>query len=380
MRTALFPVILTGFFAVFLTIVIMDWQETKRPKFLPESLAVSAQTDDAYLAGLTPEEKANIKIYEETSRSVVNITTQSRRADMFARTVVSEGEGSGSVIDKQGHILTNHHVIANASAVQVTLFNGNSYAAKLVGTDPSNDTAVLKIEAPDEELFPVRFGNSSRLKVGQKVYAIGNPFGLELTLTTGVISSLNRALPSQNQNRVIKQVIQFDAALNPGNSGGPLLDSYGELIGMNTAIASRAGQSAGVGFAIPVNTLTRILPQLVEHGRVLRPNLGIMEVMKVEEGGLLITRVQPGGPADKAGLSNPQLVTNRKRRGNMVYEYQTLDRATSQIIIGINDTPVANADDLLSVVESFKPGDTVTLQIFQDGKKRSVKVTLGEGE
>ncbi|MDO4569981.1 MAG: trypsin-like peptidase domain-containing protein [Planctomycetia bacterium] len=379
MRNTIFPIVTTAFLSVVLGLICYRVFHVERSHFVPESLAQSLHTDENYLAGLTTEEKINIRIYEEASKGVVNITTQSRRENFFYRETIAQGEGSGFVIDKNGHIATNFHVIASATEIQVTLFSGNSYSAQLVGADPANDTAIIRVKAPEDELFPVRFGDSSRLKVGQKVYAIGNPFGLELTLSTGVISSLNRSLPSQNQARTIKQVVQIDAAINPGNSGGPLLDSYGELIGMNTAIASRSGDSAGVGFAIPVNTITRIIPQLIEHGRVIRPNLGIEQVMKTEFG-LLITRVQPGGPAAAAGLAGPQIVTKQKRQGPYLYEYQAMDRQSAQFIVGINKQPVATPDDLLSVVESFRPGDTVTLLIEQAGRRRSVEVVLGQGE
>ncbi len=377
MQRSAFLLVFVMFGTVLTTIFCLDLLNRHDP-FFSESLAQSAVTDEAYIAGLSEEEKTNIRLYENASKSVVNIDTRSREHNLFMQEMISAGQGSGSVIDKNGHILTNCHVIANAIQVQVTLFNGNSYEAEVIGVDPTNDTAVLKINAPEEELFPVTFGDSSRLKVGQKVYAIGNPFGLELTLTTGVISSLNRSLDSQLvENRTIRQVIQIDAAINPGNSGGPLLDSYGELIGMNTAIASRSGDSAGVGFAVPVNTIARIVPQLIQKGEVSRPNLGIEQVMPTEEG-LLITRVQPGGPAERAGLNSPRVITKQRRQGAYIYKYRTLDRATAQIIVGINDTEVMTPDDLLSVVESFMPGDTVTLQILQDGETYRVPITLGE--
>ncbi len=348
-----------------------------KPPLAP-GLQLSAITDEDYAKGFTPEERLNIQVYEYTSRSVANINTQSRR-EFFMREVVAQGEGSGFVIDREGHVLTNFHVISGATAVQVTLHNGNSYTAKVVGTDPANDCAVLKITAPREELFPVRFGDSARLRVGQKVYAIGNPFGLELTLSTGIVSSLNRSLPSQNRTRTIKQVIQIDAAINPGNSGGPLLDSHGELIGMNVAIASRSGESAGVGFAIPVNTLKRVIPQLLQHGRVLRPNLGVEQVMPTDSG-LLITRVQPGGPAAQAGLSSPKVVKKQQRQGAFTYEFETLDKSTAEFITAINGQEVKTPDDLLTVVESLAPGTRIQLTIMRNEKKFNVAITLGESE
>ncbi|MDO4550119.1 MAG: trypsin-like peptidase domain-containing protein [Planctomycetia bacterium] len=344
----------------------------------PVHLAHTKIDNAAYLKGFTPEEQLNIQVYDQTSRSVVYINTESRR-EFFFREAVAQGEGSGSILDKDGHILTNFHVVNGANAVQVTLFNGNSYSATLVGADVANDCAILKINAPEDELFPVCFGDSSRLKVGQKVYAIGNPFGLELTLSTGIVSSLNRSLPSQARFRMIRQVIQIDASINPGNSGGPLLDSHGEVIGMNVAIASRSGDSAGVGFAIPANTLTRIIPQLIQHGKVLRPNLGIEQVTHTDSG-LLITRLQPGGPAEKAGLSSPKVVTKKRQQGPYVYEYQTLDRATADFIVGINGQDVKTVDDLLTIIETLSPGDTVQLVIMRNKKTFNVPIILGESE
>lgn len=377
MRQSTFSLIFIVFGTVLTTIFCLEWLNRETP-FMAEALAQTRVVDLEYHKGLTEEEKRNILLYENASKSVVNIDTQSR-VNTFFMERVAQGMGSGSVLDKQGHILTNFHVIAQATDVQVTLFNGNSYGAKLIGADPNNDMAVLKINAPEEELFPITLGNSERLRVGQKVYAIGCPFGLEQTLSTGIISSLNRSLPSQNKARTIKQIIQIDAAINPGNSGGPLLDSYGEVIGMNTAIATHSGDSAGVGFAIPVNTISRLLPQLIQYGKVSRPNLGIEQVMKTD-GGLLITRVQEGGPAERAGLNSPRVITKEKRQGPFRYEYRTMDKTSAQIIIGINEHEVETADDLLSVVESFKPGDTVNLVILQDGKKYRVPVILGKDE
>lgn len=215
---------------------------------------------------LTPEERVNCAVYESGNRSVVNINTKSARGDrFFLLELPSEGAGSGAVLDRKGHVLTNFHVVDGAREIQVALFNGKTYDAQLVGQDAATDVAVIKIDAPADVLYPVTFGDSTRLQVGQKVYAIGNPFGLERTMSTGIISSLNRSLPSRANNRKIRQVIQIDASINPGNSGGPLLDSRGRMIGMNTAIASSTGESVGVGFAIPVNTISRVVPQLLEE-------------------------------------------------------------------------------------------------------------------
>src|SRR5487761_1141107 len=271
----------------------------------------------------TPDERVNISVYEQVNRSVANISTKGVRAgDCFFFEVPTEGAGSGSVLDKSGHVLTNFHVIEDARQIEVTLFDGSAHAAKLVGHDAASDVAVLKIPAPADRLFPVTLGDSSRLKVGQRVFAIGNPFGLERTLTTGIISSLNRRIPGR-EGRTLKSLIQTDAAINPGNSGGPLLDSHGRLIGMNTAIASRTGQNTGVGFAIPVSSITRIVPQLIEKGHVVRPEVGIAKVYEID-GGLMIAELVPGGPAERAGLRGPKIVVQRRQRGDFVFERQTV--------------------------------------------------------
>ncbi len=231
----------------------------------------------------------------------------SLRAESFLTVSAVEGSGSGSVIDKLGHILTNYHVVEGARNVNVTLFNGEAYPAELVGQDPDNDIAVLKITAPDDQLFPIPIGDSSRLRVGQRILAIGNPFGLERTMSDGIISSLNRQLPTRNR-RTMKSIIQIDAALNQGNSGGPLLNTRGELIGMNTAIATSTGDNAGIGFSIPANTIRRVIPQLIENGRVIRPTIGITRVFETEEGiGIVVVDVTPGGPADQAGIQASRL-------------------------------------------------------------------------
>jgi len=330
--------------------------------------------------GLTPEERVGVAVYENTNRSVVNITTQSVQTDrMFMFERIAEGEGSGSVIDRQGHVLTNFHVVDRARQVQVTLFNQKTYEAKLVGIDPETDMAVLKIDAASEELFPVALGSSTGLRVGQRVFAIGNPFGLERTLTTGVISSLNRSLPRRGQHGTIKSIIQIDAAINPGSSGGPLLDSQGRVIGMNTAIASRTGESAGVGFAIPVNTILRVVPQLIEDGHVLRGDIGITRVYETEQG-LRIAALASDGAAEAAGLKGPEIVRHRKRQGQYVYEYQTIDRAAADLIVAVDGKPIRSADSLLDVVENKKPGEEVVVTVIRDGKKSNVTVQLDADE
>lgn len=232
----------------------------------------------------------------------MNISTLSVRPEgWLLMPVPSEGNGSGSVLDKSGHILTNYHVVADARNVVVTLYDEESYPATLVGADPVNDIAVIKIDAPPESLVPITLGESDHLRVGQRVFALGNPFGLDRTMSMGIISSLNRSLEIQ-ENWVIKSIIQIDASINPGNSGGPLLDSHGHLIGMNTAIASRVAQSAGIGFAIPINLIRRVVPELIQHGRVIRGDIGITHVT-VTEDGLRVARLKEGGPAERPAFA-----------------------------------------------------------------------------
>ncbi|HEY2250998.1 MAG TPA: trypsin-like peptidase domain-containing protein [Planctomycetaceae bacterium] len=321
---------------------------------------------------LSQDEQVNIAVYENVNRAVVNITTRGARAEgFFQMEVPTEGAGSGSILDKAGHIVTNNHVIDGARQVMVTLFDGKSYEARFVGADPINDVAVIKVDVPADMLHPVVFGDSRRLKVGMRVFAIGNPFGLERTLTTGIISSLNRSLQI-HEHRSVKSIIQIDAAINPGNSGGPLLDSHSRLIGMNTAIATKTGQSAGVGFAIPVGLIARIVPQLVEKGHVVRPEVGIARVFETEHG-LLIERLIPGGPAERAGLQGPRNIT--RRRGPFVVD--SVDRSAADLIVAVDGKKVTNADDFLSIVEAKEPGDQVSLTIVRKGKELQVPVVLG---
>jgi S1-C subfamily serine protease len=327
---------------------------------------------------LTPEERVNVAVYDACNRSVVNIKTEASSTTMFLLDLVQEGTGSGSVLDQQGNILTNYHVVEGAKEIQVTLFDSKDYPARVIAKDASTDVAILKIDAPPVSLFPVRFGDSTRLKVGQRIYAIGNPFGLERTLTTGVVSSLDRTLPSRT-NRTIKSVIQVDAAINPGNSGGPLLDTHGRLIGMNTAIASKTGQNTGVGFAIPSNVIARVVPELIANGHVIRPDTGITKVYETDKG-LLIAALQPGGPAEQAGLHGFKLVKERKRQGPFVYESTSIDRSAADIITAVDGRPALTADDFLSVIDSFHPGDEVSITVIRDGHEAQIRVHLTAGE
>jgi S1-C subfamily serine protease len=327
---------------------------------------------------LTPEERINVSVYENVNRSVVNINTKSIRSDSFFFDIPAEGGGSGSVLDTRGHILTNFHVVDGARQIEVVLYDGKSYDGKLVGKDESGDVAVIKVDAPTESLLPVTFGDSTHLRVGQRVLAIGNPFGLERTLTTGIISSLNRSLPARN-HRTIRSIIQIDAAINPGNSGGPLLDSHGRLIGMNTAIASPTGQSAGVGFAIPVASIARIVPQLIERGHVIRPEVGITRVLQTEHG-LLIATMTPGGPAEQAGLRGFRIVKQRRKQGPFNYETQTIDRNAADLIVAVDGEKIVKASDFLSLVEAKQPGAEVVLTVIRGGREVNVPVRLAAGE
>jgi S1-C subfamily serine protease len=322
---------------------------------------------------LTDLEKTNIAIYEQAKPSVVHITTLTMQQNVFSLNAqeVPEGTGSGFVWDEGGHIVTNFHVIRTADAAQVTLADHTSWRATLVGASPDNDLAVLHITAPKSKLRPIRVGSSADLKVGQMAYAIGNPFGLDQTFTWGVVSALGRVIQSVNK-RAIKNVIQTDAAINPGNSGGPLLDSSGRLIGVNTAIYSPSGSNAGIGFAIPVDDVNRIVPQLIAKGKVVHPGIGatlapdqITEQLGRE--GALILRTVPNGPADKAGLRP----TRRDARGRI---------QLGDLIVAVNGEKVETRNDFFDRLQGHKVGDTVTLTIERDEEKQDVKVVLGAVE
>lgn len=341
---------------------------TSRSAVAPTTHA-SSSTDD-----LTPEERVNVAVYDDCNRSVVNISTKIVTETLLFD-IPSEGAGSGIVIDREGHILTNYHVVEGAEAINVMLYDGKSRSATLVGKDPQADVAVVKIDASPEVLYPVALADSTKLHVGQNVYAIGNPFGLERTLTVGIISSLNRTLPSRT-GRTMKSIIQIDAAINPGNSGGPLLDSRGRLIGMNTAIASKTGQSSGVGFAIPAATLARVVPQLLARGQVVRPESGIARVYQTERG-LIVAGLVKGGPAELAGLRGPKTVRQQRRQGLFMIESQQLDMSTADLIVAVNGERIKTADDFLSAIETHSPGTEVSLTVVRDGRETDVPLRLG---
>ncbi len=338
---------------------------------LPEDALSDLQEPQIYNeSGLTPDEAAAAFVYRANNRSVVNIATRIGSERGFLGENPTADSGSGFIIDRYGHILTNHHVIEDAQRILVTMHDGTEFEAELVGLEPLNDLAVVRIQAPADQLVPVRFTGSSRLQVGMRVFAIGNPFGLERTMTTGIISSLDRTLPV-TRARSIKSVIQIDAAINPGNSGGPLLNSHGEVIGINTAIASRTGQNSGVGFAIPSNLLARIVPELIQHGRFIRPEFGINEVARTDEG-LRVSTLDPAGPAARAGIRGPEI--QQKRRGIFVFESRDISKA--DIIVGVNGKETLKPDEFLSEVESHRPGDEITIEVIRGGRRISIPVTL----
>ena len=317
----------------------------------------------------TNDEKNNIAVYKEASPSVVFVTNSQLQTQLFSLNVmeIPRGSGTGIVWDKTGLIVTNFHVIYGANKITITLQDGNSYDAQVVGAAPEKDIALLRINAPNEALTPVVVGDSDHLSVGQKVLAIGNPFALDTTLTVGVVSALGREITSPT-GRTIKNVIQTDAAINPGNSGGPLLNSEGQLIGVNAAIYSPSGASAGIGFAIPVNTIERIIPQLMEYGKLYRPVLGIETLSdswanRLNVKGVPVLSVKRGMPADSAGLQG----LREDYRGNI---------HLGDVIIAIDGNPVDNEDSLLSQLEQHKPGDSVKVTTMRDEKIHNYNVKL----
>jgi len=332
-------------------------------------------TEAANNEPLDAEEQNNILVYRKNIPSVVNITSKAVTFDFFYGLVPQEGQGSGFVIDKEGHILTNYHVIADARQVEVTMHNRKKYRATVIGTDPAHDLAVIQIQAPN--LTPSVLGDSRNLQVGQKVYAIGNPFGLAGTMTRGIVSSIR---PVKEPNgATIDEAIQTDAAINPGNSGGPLMNGHGEVIGINTMILSSVGQNAGIGFAIPINTAKAVLNDLVTLGRVRRPALGVATIpidpeLAEQMGlpvdfGLLIVRVTAGGAAEKAGL---RAGTERAYLGNIPI------MLGGDLIVAIDGENVQDQQDLAQVMNAHRAGDTVKVTIYRAKRKMDVNVTLGE--
>jgi S1-C subfamily serine protease len=370
-RPFLLGVILAGAFYWYTThhsgVTSPSW--VSRPTQVQLSEAAGPETLDS-------DEQNNIDVYRKAIPSVVNITSKTVAYDFFNGPVPEEGQGSGFIIDKEGHVLTNFHVVGNATQVEVTLHNKKTYKAQVIGRDRGHDLAVVKIDAPG--VVPAVLGDSKNLQVGQKTFAIGNPFGLAGTMTRGIISSLR---PIRNpEGSYIEEAIQTDAAINPGNSGGPLLNSHGEVIGINSLIATGgSNQSAGIGFAIPINVAKAVLNDLITLGTVRRPSLGIQTLpigpeLAQEMGlpanyGVLIVRTIPGGAADQAGL----------RGGNeRAYLGNALIMIGGDLIVAINGDPVGEQQDLANAMNKHRAGDTVTVTIYRGKRKMDVKVVLGE--
>ena len=332
-------------------------------------------------ARFTLDEQQNISVYEKCNEAVVNITTQVMGYNWFYEPVyTSSGSGSGSIIDKRGYVVTNVHVIENASVITISLSDGSSYEGKIVGQDKESDIAVLKFEVPQNVVLKtISFGDATNLKVGQKVIAIGNPFGLERTMTTGIISGLGRPI-QESQNVIIRNMIQTDAAINPGNSGGPHLDSQGRMIGINTIIYSKSGSSSGVGFAIPVSTARRVVSDLLKFGKV---NRGVMKLDLIQNTarianyagynistGMIVSRVRNGSRADQAGIQG----------GTQAVKYGTFNPQTiylgGDIIVAIDNIEITKLADYYSALESKVPGDSVNVTVIRKGKKQTLKVVL----
>ena len=324
---------------------------------------------------LDAEEQNNIRVYHNNIPAVVNITSRAVTFDFFYGLVPQEGQGSGFIIDKEGHILTNYHVVADARQVEVTLHNRKKYRANVVGMDKAHDLAVIQISAPN--LTSSVLGDSRNLQVGQKVYAIGNPFGLAGTMTRGIVSSIRSV--REPEGMTIDEAIQTDAAINPGNSGGPLMNWHGEVIGINTMIASSVGQSAGIGFAIPINTAKAVLNDLVTLGRVRRPALGVRTIPITPElaeqmglaadHGLLVVQVIPGSAAERAGL---RAGTERAYLANIPI------MLGGDLIVAINNEKISDQQDLAQVMNNHRAGDTVRVTIYRGKQKMDLNVTLGE--
>jgi S1-C subfamily serine protease len=349
-------------------IVLLSYVFFRRVAYQPTNLAKPRPI--ASRADLGDDETSTIKLFENAQASVVYITSLSVERDFISMNVfeIPQGAGSGFIWDSSGHIVTNFHLIQNAQAATVTLSDQSIHQAKLIGAEPDKDIAVLKIEGADLRFIPIPIGTSKDLRVGQKVFAIGNPFGFDHTLTTGIISGLGREIRSVTE-RPIQGVIQTDAAINPGNSGGPLLDSSGRLIGMNTAIVSPSGAYSGIGFAVPVDTINRIVPQIIKTGKATKPGLGVRVIesdLARKHGviGAIVANVLPGSPAEKIGLEGIH------RLANGAIEL-------GDVITAIDDLPVEDGNDLLRVLDEKAPGDKVTLQINRRGKSRAETARLG---
>ena len=355
-----------GILALAPAAAMLAWKAAQRPVGAPaQPRAVTARGD------LAADERSTIELFEMAAPSVVYITNLAVRRDFFGLNVmeVPQGTGSGFVWDERGYVVTNFHVIQGAQAAEVTLADRSSYPARLAGAEMDKDLAVLKIEAPRDKLKAIAVGTSRDLRVGQKVFAIGNPFGLDHTLTTGVISALGREIQSVTQ-RAIRDVIQTDAAINPGNSGGPLLDSAGRVIGVNTAIYSPSGVGAyvGIGFAVPIDTVNRIVPQLIEHGRVTRPGLGVVLAAdsltrRLGLKGALVVDLRAGGGAERAGLRP----TRRDASGRV---------RLGDLIVAVDGEKVESGDDLAHALESRQVGERVRVSVRREEREEDLTVEL----
>jgi S1-C subfamily serine protease len=357
-----------------ITRICLSWRRSLAASLtvLAIVLPTVAQEPD-YLSFATEDEANSTEIFSKASPAVVFVTNKALRRNLFNLNIqeIPRGSGTGFVWNTSGLVVTNFHVIAGAHRLTVTLQDTTEYDAEVIGIAPEKDLAVLRMIDPPEDLSTLPLGDSSELTVGRKVLAIGNPFGLDTTLTTGVVSALGREIKAPS-NRLIRGVIQTDAAINPGNSGGPLLNSLGQLVGVNTAIYSPSGASAGIGFAIPVNTVKEVVPQLISYGRVLRPIIGVelasdRWVRRYRINGLPVVRVYPGLPADKAGIKGAY----RNSRGEI---------ALGDVITHINDKPVRSNDDYLSALEEYEIGDTVTVRSRRGDEDKRFEVTLSESQ
>ena len=358
---------------------------------LPIQMQVSGQTQliqmqpmqptptalpDSVFSAIEARDQVIINLYQRVSQSVVHITSRTQSIGFYG-VVPNEGTGSGFILDTQGHIVTNNHVVADADQVEVVLANSLSYTAKIVGADQYYDLAVLQIDAPAEQLIPLALGDSAAVQIGQSVIAIGNPFGLDRTLTLGIVSALNRQVV-QDSGSVIGQAIQTDAAINPGNSGGPLLDLRGQVIGVNASISTPSGGSVGIGFAVPANVVKRVIPVLISQGRYPHPTLNIQvaelgnEIRPPANGpsrGLLIIQMTAGGAAQKAGLKAAAVST---QRGRYIF-------TGGDIIVSVNEKPVSTRNDMLiALEENSRPGDTIKISVVRDNQIVSLQVTLDE--
>jgi S1-C subfamily serine protease len=356
--------------------------ETPAPRPAPQGMRSVQSLAGGDILPYTEDEQENISIYDRYNSAVVNITTEVVAINWFLEPVPQDGgSGSGSIIDTQGHVLTNNHVIENAYKVYINLADGSQFEGKVIGTDPENDIAVLKFDPPSgTELRTIPYGDSGNLKVGQKVLAIGNPFAFERTLTVGIVSGLGRPIQTSQQN-IIRDMIQTDASINPGNSGGPLLDTQGRMIGINTMIYSPSGGSVGIGFAIPVNTAKRVVAELIRYGRVRRgridatvvqlfPDLVRYAKLPVNRG-LLVSRTVRSGMAEKAGL----------RQGTEAVRYRSsVIYLGGDIITSVDGMKTDTYADLLSALEDNKPGEKVKVEIVRGGQQLSLDITLADRE